>query len=671
MMNLRTEYYTPQEEQQISTKCRGYNDKNNWGILKNDSTFTKDQVCILDPDCMYYPERPNGSEWGTCDIDCGIVFPPEENKTVLSSTKSESRDEDRFGCYKMQYTYAENIDSNLNPDCSPKSGLCPNEKETPIYSIDKNNVDKNGCYITSVKCVKCEDLNNETNCNSSGCFWLPYTDDYGSEEIKHKCSSLPTKDSKQNCNDSVAIDNDKNKKTAQDIGKIAESLGMDEKCTTSAKYQNELLKSNSSSKSLFGKRKTSSSEKSTNSASFTTEGCDSSLAEINTYESNRVNQQCNLMKATNTSAIGVNNNQTITIKAVSDPTLKPLLANLWKSIEAQKADLAKNADRLGYDSPQVKFLQRAVEEDQDFFSKLSATSGSIIIDDSSITNKSGTNIASELQIETSVSSSLATDYIDQVKKTAEQTIQQHTGDASLPNNTKQLIDEEVNNNLTTINKSINEIIAKSNITVENNQNITLSAYSVKITNSNLENNINVEIAVKDVIKAASTLGTIIGKNIISGASTYIANSDSDISANELAKSLVDTEVQKTYFCSEDNRCKRVTNPNSVPQGAKTYEDPNLCVKDKCIRYSNINSKCQEDVDGKYTTKEECENPPVVIPDFIPDDIPDVIPPPPPPPSSSSNQRKNIIMIVAGIILVLFFGGIIYYFTKKNTINKNE
>lgn len=304
---------------------------------------------------------------------------------------------------------------------------------------------------------------------------------------------------------------------------LAKTMGMNEKCKTEASNSSTSASVSANANAFIFSAAAQGSMTQMN-EDMKSSGCGDFFLNSQNILTNNNSISCTLNDISQNSSAEANENATINIKTL------PISTTDQKTIDDINNSIVKLT--LAQQNPKYsKVLEDAID-------RLSETAQVIANRDITITNSTlkndvKTTIKQISTIDTSTQTKLVSDYKNIAKAAAVQSLQSTLGTQALPPNTRSIVNDNVENNTSNINNTIQEIVQKNTTTVNQNGNITMQASgNVTIKDSYVGNDLQAQIVSKAITQSAIAQGVAVASNMVNDAT-------SDTSSKSISKGIED------------------------------------------------------------------------------------------------------------------------------------
>jgi hypothetical protein len=372
-----------------------------------------------------------------------------------------------------------------------------------------------------------------------------YSDAISAKSSSYNPSSAPNPPS--NCPDPPNPYD--NPQEAQRLDKIAEATGMSQTCRTA--LQNEFANSASSASAsrsnesnwLTAARQASASfarASASGNSTSTQEGCGSAAVNLIQQESAMYNVNCILSTTNNTFNHTSSNTNTITVSSVCPEPVNTELALARERMRAQRSTdklnfmtIIGNLIKKSNDPGTRSSLERV---SRDYLESYNLAMGGIDMSNVHITN----SINAMYDIKTN----LTTQDVEQIESslqalatsTAENTIQNTIGVGAVTPAVQQLTQNRISNRGVSSSQSINEIINSTNVSQDNNGNITIaSCNGIKLRNVIIDNRMKVRMATEQLAEMARERGVSTAMELVSEATSSNRTSNDVAGLEDIAE----------------------------------------------------------------------------------------------------------------------------------------
>jgi hypothetical protein len=324
---------------------------------------------------------------------------------------------------------------------------------------------------------------------------------------------------------------------------IIKDMGMDADCEKEAETETGTFAASTSAKSMFGSIGSQISATTLHNK-MKQKGCGAFSANIVNIVNSQLSKTCTTNIVKSNIVLSANSTANVTIR-----TLQPsgkVLDSLTNSRAASDARLTSyiGLATIMTGSENREFLETQIKNEMEIIEGLNETmSPSIRLDNVKIRVTSDTRITGGIKNTNSVKTSLKNDFVAQTIATAEQSVNQATGVNALNPNTKQLIQQKVNNKNDSITNIVNEAILKSNVGGSSSSGIVIETTGpISISNTTLDANAIVDITLNVLNNQATLLGKEIASTIITDVTSKQTAVQKSAGLEDLAKALGDANA---------------------------------------------------------------------------------------------------------------------------------
>jgi len=338
---------------------------------------------------------------------------------------------------------------------------------------------------------------------------------------------------------------------------LAKTMGMDQKCVTSAENQNSSGGMSASATIPFASVKAEAHYQQAWGKNMSS-GCSNTIinAARNLTSINNIN--CNLNKTSSTTNIAQNANASINILVGVDagttdglPSRK-LDADTLQSQTEQIAAFTQSQTTLGLAAiTNPKITQKQLNLVADLLSDIKTeitnvqSWGDVIINQSTLKNSITSSVKTLGTLNAQSQASLGSNLKDVMKRNIENTVTKKIGlVGTIPPNTKSMISTMVENKQNNINKIVNSAIKNTNVQTSNNGTITISApLKIEMDNAIIDNNIAITMATSSMVKQGAALGATISTDILSNLVSKSSTDETTAGMVDLAKAQGDANAK--------------------------------------------------------------------------------------------------------------------------------
>jgi hypothetical protein len=306
-----------------------------------------------------------------------------------------------------------------------------------------------------------------------------------------------------------------------DMDSILQNMGMNQECISTARNTSLTLEAGANVDTMFGSAAMHASSTAMDNEMYQ-KGCGAFSANITNVINSQLGMSCNMNVTESKTNASTYNNANILIDLVdqSQATLDnnaSSLAGLLK-LQEQQGFLISNAPTKEI----AKLLFELAMSTSASITKLSERR-ELRITNSTFTSTASTKLNLGIVNSQSVQTSLLSDFKTQATAQAEQSLTQDLGLQALNPNSKQLIQQNINNKTELITEIVNEAITKTRIDASNTSTISIKS-STSIILDNVD--FKAESIIDLVLKSLNTQATALGSEISAGIITDVLTAQS-------------------------------------------------------------------------------------------------------------------------------------------------
>ena len=336
---------------------------------------------------------------------------------------------------------------------------------------------------------------------------------------------------------------------------LAKTMGMDQKCVTSAENQNSNGGMSASASVPFVSVKAEAHYQQAWGKNMSS-GCSDVIvnAARNITSVNNIN--CNLNKSSSTTdvrqtgnakiniLVGVSDNTEYGGRKLDADTLSNQTEQLKSLNESRTAIAMAAMTNTKLTNTQKKLGQSLLTDISKNITDLHSW-GDVIIEQSTLKNEITSSVKTLGTLNAQTQSSIGSHVKAVIQRNVETTVKKKLGlVGTIPPNTKSMITNMVENKQNNINQIINSAVKNTNVDASNSGTITISApLKIEMKNSIIDNNIAITLATSSMVKQGAALGSTLATDILSNLATKSSTDETSPGMTDLVKAQGDANAK--------------------------------------------------------------------------------------------------------------------------------
>ena len=303
------------------------------------------------------------------------------------------------------------------------------------------------------------------------------------------------------------------------VEKIMRSIGADQKCVTEATNENSTFNSEMKVGALFASAKAEMSGTKMKDTKRSW-GCNQVAADVKDINNSIQRISCSLSQTSTETALSASSGAKVTIKATLDPQLAAFNDKMVSRAQNTLDMLLSIPPPANPTRRQAQVLEQRLQVANDAVTTaitVAGRNGAVLMTNSQVTAKSTGKFRVMAEASLSQIEEVKRESVKVSKITAENKIQRSIGANAIPQSTRELIHQKIDNSQIDTETSIAQTINSTKATVESTSNVILEGNVIDLVDSKVTATVAIDIAVTNITRSAMELGTAVADEIVNEA----------------------------------------------------------------------------------------------------------------------------------------------------------